>query len=121
MKYLLFFLIGTSAFGQITDKTSMSVAYLVKFNDRHSQPNHLKEYFNLLIKEDKSIFQTYNERESDTLRHRNIAVPTDTNKYFSFNKFSILFDGNDLVYNEKLPQKKDEIIVAIKGLIEIIK
>ncbi|PRP66820.1 GLPGLI family protein [Nonlabens agnitus] len=104
MKYLLVFsfLCTTFIFGQNSDQTSISVAYLLTFNDRHSQSNSLKEYFNLLVKDDKSIFQTYNERESDTLREKNIAIPTNTNEYFSFNKFSILFDDKNLVFNEKV-------------------
>lgn len=114
MKYLLFFLCTAYAFGQNSDRNSMSVAYLATFNDRHSQSNNLKEYFNLLVIEDKSIFQTYNERESDTLREKKIAIPTNSNEYFSFNKFSILFNGNNLIFNEKVGNEEYQYHESIR-------
>ncbi len=98
---LLFFVVfcPLMVFSQPND-ASLSVAYLATFKDRHSQDHKLKEYFNLLIKNDKSSFQTYNERELDTLKTLNKADAARRGKYFSFNKYSIFFDKNDLTYYE---------------------
>lgn len=93
---LISFNFGIPSNAQTHDVTS--VAYTIKSKHYKDQSNYQSEMGNLLIKGNKSSFQTYNHKELDTIRLKRKNTDAEFNRYFSYNEYTIEISNDSLVF-----------------------
>ncbi|WP_213522587.1 GLPGLI family protein [Nonlabens sp.] len=115
MKYLLIpLLILTFLLGSVNYEESQpiergaenekyySVLYLATFKPHLTSKNHRKEYANLYLKGNTSIFQWYGIRKQDSIQLHRKLENEDVSKYYSLEQYAIEFYNNQLTYYDNI-------------------
>lgn len=105
---LSFSMFSIFVFGQKGNSNSFVASYLVSYKNKVGMTEPLKEFSRLIVKGEKSFFQSSNEMRRDSLMIHDKGNQEQLSYYYSNLKFSIEISGTSSLYNETLIKNEYE-------------